>query len=97
MSSETTPVVSRAIAYFELFIINLEKLGKEHDLLKPWTDATLKWVYKYYSRMDDNNVYVITMCESIPLPPSLTEPDSNSIHSPQSHDTLSLDRRTLGG
>lgn len=49
MSLETTPMVLHAIAYFELFIANLERLRKKYDLLKPWMNATLKWAYKYYS------------------------------------------------
>jgi hypothetical protein len=48
---------------------DLEKLGKEYAELKPWTDIVLQWAYKYYSRMDDNDVYVVTMCELSLLSP----------------------------
>jgi hypothetical protein len=70
MSSESMPVVSRAIIYFEIFMEDLENLGKKYHELSPFTDATLKWAYKYYRRMDDSDVYVITMCEPLFLPPN---------------------------
>jgi hypothetical protein len=49
---------------------DLENLGKKYHELSPFTDATLKWAYKYYRRMDDSDVYVITMCEPLFLPPN---------------------------
>ena len=41
-----------------------EKLGEQHQTLKPWTDIGVKWATKYYDRMDETNAYVITMCKS---------------------------------
>jgi hypothetical protein len=43
----------------------LEKLGKKHEVLKPWTDIGLRWAIKYYKRMDDTDAYVLTMCKLI--------------------------------
>jgi hypothetical protein len=43
----------------------LEELGKQHKILKPWTEIGLRWATKYYIQMDDTNVYVITMCTFI--------------------------------
>lgn len=62
MSSESTPVLSRAIASFEMFMTEWEKLGEQYEALRPWTDIGLKWAKKYYIRMDDTNAYVIAMC-----------------------------------
>lgn len=42
-----------------------EILGKEHDILKPWTDIGLRWATKYYVRMDDTEAYVLTMCKLV--------------------------------
>lgn len=42
----------------------LEEVGDEHELLKPWTDIGVHWATKYYIRMDDTDAYVITMCKS---------------------------------
>ncbi|KAH9981768.1 kinase-like domain-containing protein [Russula vinacea] len=57
-------VLSRAIIYFEKFMTKWEKLGEQHQMLKPWTDIGVKWATKYYDRMDKTNAYVITMCSS---------------------------------
>lgn len=62
MSSESMPVLSRAIIYLEMFMTELEKLGDEHKILKPWTEVALRWAKKYYTRMDDTDVYVVCMC-----------------------------------
>jgi hypothetical protein len=63
MSSEMTPVVSKAIKYFELFMTDLESLGSEFRELKPWTDIGLSCAKKYYVQMDDTDAYVISMCK----------------------------------
>jgi len=62
MSSESTPVLSRAISNFEMFMTEWEKLGEQHEILRPWTEIGLEWAKKYYKRMDDTDAYVITMC-----------------------------------
>jgi hypothetical protein len=64
MSSESTPVLSRAIGEFEEFMTALEVAGEHHPILKPWTDIGLKWATKYYIRMDDTKAYVVTMRKS---------------------------------
>ena len=64
MSSESTPVLSRAISNFEMFMTEWEKLGEQHEMLRPWTEIGLRWAKKYYTRMDDTDAYVITMCTS---------------------------------
>jgi hypothetical protein len=64
LSSDSTPVLSRAIIYFEKFMTKWEKLGEQYPTLKPWTDIGVDWATRYYVRMDQTNVYVITMCKS---------------------------------
>jgi hypothetical protein len=63
MSSESTPVLSRAIIEFEKFMTELERLGADHPVLKPWTDIGVHWATKYYIRMDDTKAYVVSMCK----------------------------------
>jgi hypothetical protein len=64
MSSKATPVLSRAIIYFEMLMMEWEKMGEQHEELKPWTDIGLHWATKYYIQMDDTDAYVVTMCKS---------------------------------
>jgi len=45
-------------------MMDWEKVGKQHPLLKPWTDVGIQWATKYYKRMDDTKAYIITMCKS---------------------------------
>jgi hypothetical protein len=65
MSSKSTPVLSHAISGFKKFMMQWESLGDQHDKLKPWADIGLNMAKKYYRRMDDTNVYVITMCKFV--------------------------------
>jgi hypothetical protein len=46
-----------------MFMTELEKLGEQHKVLRPWTEIGLRWATKYYIRMDDTDVYVIAMCK----------------------------------
>ena len=62
MSFESTPVLSRAMSSFELFMTEWEKLGKQHRILRPWMEIGLQWAKKYYTRMDDTDAYIMTMC-----------------------------------
>jgi len=48
MSSESMPVLSRAIIEFKKFMTAWERLGKTHRVLKPWMDIGVKWATKYY-------------------------------------------------
>jgi hypothetical protein len=48
-----------------MFMTNLENVGDQYELLKPWTDIGLQWATKYYIRMDDTDAYVVTMCKSL--------------------------------
>jgi hypothetical protein len=48
MSSKSLPILSRAIIGFEMFMTGLEELGKQHKILKPWTEIGLRWATKYY-------------------------------------------------
>jgi hypothetical protein len=63
MSSESTPILSRAIVHFEMFMTEWEKLGKRHIILRPWTQIGLEWATKYYIRMDETDAYIVTMCK----------------------------------
>ena len=63
MSSESTPVLSRAISGFEMFMSEWERLGDQHEILRLWTEIGLHWAKKYYVRMDETDVYVVAMCK----------------------------------
>lgn len=63
MSSESMPVLSRAISEFEMLMTQWETLGACHNVLKFWTEVGLDWAKKYYVRMDDTDAYVVTMCK----------------------------------
>jgi len=63
MSSESTPVLSRAISDFKMFMTEWEKLRVQHQVLKFWTKISLHWAKKYYIRMDKTDAYVVTMCK----------------------------------
>ena len=47
---------------FELFMIEWEKLEKQHQILRPWMEIGLQWAKKYYTQMDDTDAYILTMC-----------------------------------
>ena len=64
MSSESMPVLSFAITSFEKLMTEWETLVERHEILRPWVEIGLRWAKKYYIRMDDTIVYVITMCKS---------------------------------
>jgi hypothetical protein len=64
MSSEATLVLSCAIIYFEMLIMEWEKMGEQYEELKPWMDIGLHWAMKYYIQMDNTDAYIITMCKS---------------------------------
>lgn len=64
LSSESTPVLSRAITEIEEYMTALEKLGEDHYILKPWADIGVQWATKYYRRMDDMKAHVVAMCTS---------------------------------
>lgn len=63
MSSESTPVLSRTILAFEIFMTEWEKLAEEYSILKPWIEIGLRWATKYYIRMDETEAYVVAMCK----------------------------------
>jgi hypothetical protein len=46
-----------------MFMTEWERLGEQHKMLQPWTEISLQWAKKYYTRMDDTDAYVITMCK----------------------------------
>ena len=63
LSYEKTPVLSHAIPHFEMFMTELERLGHEHDILRPWAEVGLHWATKYYIWMDETEAYVVMMCK----------------------------------
>jgi hypothetical protein len=63
MSAESMPVLSSAVAIFEIFMTEWEELGKEYPKLSPWINIGLKWAKKYYRLMDDTDAYIVTMGE----------------------------------
>ena len=62
MSSELTPVLSRALPFFEMFMTQLTALREEQKIIKPWTDLAKRWATKYYKYMDHADAYIISMC-----------------------------------
>jgi len=48
LSSESTPVLSHTITEIEKYMMALEKLSKDHYILKPWADIGMQWATKYY-------------------------------------------------
>jgi len=48
MSSESKPTLSFATIELEKFMTELEDLGEDHNLLKPWTEIGVEWAKKYY-------------------------------------------------
>ncbi len=65
MSAESMPVLSGAVPSFEIFMTRWEKLRDKFPKLAPWVNIGLEWAEKYYNRMDDTDVYVVVMCESL--------------------------------
>ena len=63
MSAESMPVLSSAVAIFEIFMSQWEELGKEFKRLTPWINVGLNWAKKYYKFMDDTDAYIVTMGE----------------------------------
>jgi len=43
---------------------DLETLGKDFPVLKPWTAIGVDWGTKYYTQMDNTKAYVVAMCKS---------------------------------
>ena len=73
----------------------LERLGDDHPVLKPWADIGVHWATKYYIRMDDTKAYVVSMCKSL----KLTKYGSDrltQLFSPQSLRMLHMDQRAMG-
>ena len=62
MSSESTPVLSRSIPAFEMFMTMWESMRKDKDT-KSWVEVGLAWAKEYYIRMDNTQAYIISMCE----------------------------------
>jgi hypothetical protein len=60
ISSKSTPVLLHVISDFEKF---MTKCGAQHEVLRFWTEIGLNWAKKYYQRMDETGIYVITMCK----------------------------------
>jgi len=42
------PVLSHAIASFEMLMTEWERLGDQYHVLKPWMEIGLCWAKKYY-------------------------------------------------
>ena len=53
MSSESQPVLSRAVPAFELFMTAWEKLGCNNKRIDPFVQVGLYWANRYYGRMDN--------------------------------------------
>ncbi|KIM66087.1 hypothetical protein SCLCIDRAFT_111706, partial [Scleroderma citrinum Foug A] len=61
MSSKSQLQLRAAVPMFELLISSWEKLAKDLPRLKPWVDHALGWVYTYYQRMNNRDVYILAM------------------------------------
>ena len=64
MSKEKMPVLVGAIPAFEMMMTRLERLATRQRHLASPIKVGLKFAYKYYSKMDDTDAYVMGMCES---------------------------------
>jgi hypothetical protein len=62
MSAESMPVLSGAVAIFEIFMSTWERHRKD-PRVKPWVDIGLKWARKYYCIMDQTDAYIVTMSD----------------------------------
>lgn len=61
MSKQEMPVLAGAIPTFERMMSRLEKLAiKQPQLARP-IKAGLKFAYKYYSKMDDTDAFLLGM------------------------------------
>jgi len=61
MSAEATPVLSGAVASFEVFMTRWEKLCENYPMLRFWVNSGLPWANKYYWQMDETDAYIVTM------------------------------------
>jgi hypothetical protein len=62
MSSESTPNLTFALPFFEIFMTQLGLLGEKFPIIKPWTDLAEEKATKYYRKMDETDAYVMNMC-----------------------------------
>ena len=67
MSSESQPVLSRAVPAFELFMTAWENLRNSNQRIKPFILVGLHWANSYYGQMDNTRAYIIAMCKSLSL------------------------------
>lgn len=63
MAAEKTPVLAGAIPTLERFMSRWEWLAQLQEDVAPAIRAGLDVAYRYYSRMDSTDVYIISMCE----------------------------------
>jgi len=61
MSGKKTLLLCGSIPTFELFMSKWKKLADDNPHLEELIQPRLKWVEKYYSRMDCTSAYIITM------------------------------------
>ena len=64
VSSEAMPILSHTITVIKKYMTDLETLGKDHPILKPWTDIGVQWATKYYKQMDHMKAHIVAMCKS---------------------------------
>ena len=58
------PVLLHGVIALEEYMTDLETLGKDFPVLKPWTAIGVDWGTKYYTQMDNTKAYVVAMCKS---------------------------------
>jgi hypothetical protein len=68
MSSESMPVLSSAVGIFEVFMSEWEELAESCPKLSPLINVGLKWARKYYSLMDNTDVYIVTVRNLLLVP-----------------------------
>ncbi|KIK14997.1 hypothetical protein PISMIDRAFT_72855, partial [Pisolithus microcarpus 441] len=61
MSAEARPTLSCAVPSFELFMTAWEKMQQENRRLVPFIEVGLIKARRYYNRMDNTKVYIISM------------------------------------
>jgi len=75
-----------------MFMTEWENLGREHKILKFWTEIGLKWAKKYYVRMDETDAYVVAMCKFYARYGTWLTASADLTYSPQSCHALLMDQ-----
>src|SRR5579864_3910077 len=83
MSTESRPVLAGTVRIFEIFMSGWEDLAEEDPTLILLINIGLHWAQKYYRRMDETDVYIVTMGKLFsPSPHEVTADLSHGVLNP---------------